>query len=341
MKLLINKKFNDLYGILSSFMIASNYKYFKVQIEEKWNFAFNDKTEKDMKELLEYPLFHKAKYFVDMEIKTRDIFINPKFIAKSKDLDEYFKYLKEQSENELRISIFKCLEIEELIDCEDELHLKFILEEIDKLDLNGDIKWYLISLIKDPKSYIKEFIGLIQEYLPLYKDLKQKYWGDYEEFAEWIDERLAKYGIDFLDEHLNFMNLKQYDEIYLSYSIFDLISSHNLVDGSTHIYIGLIFKEYVEEQKNKDNIDIHINVYKVLSDKTRFDIIKILLDKESYGQEIAKELGITTATVSYHMDYLFGTSLIFIKRKGRRLYYSVNKDQIKDSIKFLEKEFKL
>lgn len=341
LNLTFNKEFNDLYGILSSFMFVSNHNYFKVQIEEKWNLEFDDKMEKDTKELFKKPIFHKAKYFVDMEIQTRDIFINPVFIAKSKDLDEYFKYLKQQSEDDLRISIFKCLGFEKSIDFKDEYYLKIILERIDGMDFDGDIKWYLIALINNPKCYIEKFVGLIQEYLPLYEELKKKYWKYYQEFVEWVDKKLLKDGINFLDDKLNFMNLKQYEEIHLNYSIFDLITSHILEDGIIHIYIGLIFKMYVEDQENKNDIDMHLNVYKVFSDKTRFEIIKILIAEESYGQEIAERLGITTATVSYHMDYLYATSLIFIKRKGRRLYYSVNKTQIKNSIKFLEKEFGL
>lgn len=341
MNLIINKEFNDLYGILSSFVIISNHNYFKIQMEEKWNLELDDEIEMYAKKLLENPVFYKAKYFVNMETKTRDIFINPTFIAKSKNLDEYFKYLEQQSEDDLRISIFEQLEFEELINYKEESYLEIVLEKIDKIDFEGDEKWYLISLIRDPKSYIEKFSDLIKEYLPLYEELKGRYWKVYEEFVQWIDKNISQYGIDFIDEYLTFINLKQYDEVHLNYSIFDLISSHNFGDGSVHIFIGLIFKRYVEEEKNKNDIDKHLNIYKVLSDKTRFDIIKILIKKESYGQEIAEQLGITTATVSYHMDFLFGASLVTIKRKSRRLYYSVNKEQIKNGISFLERELML
>lgn len=341
MNLIINKEFNDLYGILSSFMIVSNHNYFKIQMEEKWNLALDTEMEMDTKKLLEDPVFDKAKYFVDMEIRTRDIFINPTFMAKSKNLDEYFKYLEQQSEDDLRISIFEQLELEELINYKEGSYLGIVLDKIDKMDYDGDEKWYLISLIKDPKSYIKKFKDLIKEYLPLYEELKKKYWKAYKEFVQWVDKKLSEQGIGFIDEYLSFINLKQYDEVHLNYSIFDLLSSHNFGDGSIHIFIGLIFKRYVEEEKDKKDIDKHLNIYKVISDKTRFDIIKILIKKESYGQEIAEHLGISTATVSYHMDFLFGASLVTMQRKSRRLYYSVNKEQIKNGINFLKKELML
>ncbi len=341
MNLIINKEFNDLYGILSSFMIISNYNYFKNQMEEKWNLTLDDEMERDIRKLLENPIFRKGKYFVDMNMKTKDIFINPTCIFKSKDLDEYFKYLNQQSEDDLRISIFEQLEFEELINYKEESYLNIALEKIEKMYFNGDEKWYLLSLIKDPKYYIKKFSNLIKEYSPLYEGIKKKYWKVYKEFVQWIDEKLSEQGIDFIDEYLSFINLKQNDEVHLNYSIFDLISSYNFGDRSIHIFIGLIFERYVEEEKNKNDIDKHLNIYKVLSDKTRFDIIKILIKNESYGQEIAEQLGITTATVSYHMDFLFGASLVTIQRKSRRLYYSINKEQIRKGISFLEKELML
>ena len=51
MNLIINKEFNDLYGILSSFMIVSNHNYFKIQMEEKWNLALDTEMEMDTKKL--------------------------------------------------------------------------------------------------------------------------------------------------------------------------------------------------------------------------------------------------------------------------------------------------
>ena len=250
-------------------------------------------------------------------------------------------FLLLQSESELRTEIFKYLEFGSLKDSKNINFSTSVFQKVDYLILNNDTKWFLISLINNPKQYTEEFVELLQNYNPLYEKLKNKYWDDYTNFTLWIDDILTKEGIAFLDEHLSFINLKQYDEIYLNYSLFDLITSHILDDKTIHIYLGLIFEKFVKAQANKKDVDSHLNVYKVFADKTRFDIIKLLIEEESYGQEIAEKLGITTATVSYHMDYLFATSLIFIKRKGKRIYYSVNKSQIKNSLKFLEKEFNI
>jgi len=49
---------------------------------------------------------------------------------------------------------------------------------------------------------------------------------------------------------------------------------------------------------------------KVLSDKTRMDILRLLCCGPSFGKEIASSLGLTTATVSRHLDQLKAAGLV-------------------------------
>lgn len=341
MKLTINKDFNELYGILSTFLILTNYDFFKIQVEEKWGMKFEIDKDKSLKELSENPVFKEGKYYVDMDLPTKDIFINTGFLRNCKDLEEYFMNLRNQEDGDLKKEIFKALEFDEFIYDIEEASMDLIIEKINMSDFDSDIKWFLLSFIKNPLDYIERFIELIEEYLPIYNQLKDSFRDEYKDFVKWIDDKLVTHGIDYIDQHLEFLNLSQYTEVHLNYSLFDLLSSHVFSDGSIYIYVGIMFKEYVKERKDKLDIDKHLMIYKVLSDKTRFNIIKILINEESYGQEIAKKLGITTATVSYHIDYLMGASLIITKRKSRRLYYSINKDVVKQSISFLKKELSL
>lgn len=49
---------------------------------------------------------------------------------------------------------------------------------------------------------------------------------------------------------------------------------------------------------------------KVLGDKTRMDILHLLTEGPSYGKELAARLGLTTATVSRHLDQLKAVGLV-------------------------------
>jgi DNA-binding transcriptional ArsR family regulator len=82
-------------------------------------------------------------------------------------------------------------------------------------------------------------------------------------------------------------------------------------------------------------------VLKNLSDRTRFEIIKLLLKKNHFGQELASELNITTPTVSYHMNQLFASNLIDIERMDHKAFYKLNKVTIRKILEFLIREFEL
>ncbi len=49
---------------------------------------------------------------------------------------------------------------------------------------------------------------------------------------------------------------------------------------------------------------------KVLGDKTRMDILRLLCCGPSYGKEIAASLHLTTATVSRHLDQLKAAGVV-------------------------------
>ena len=345
MNLIFNKEYNETFGVLSTFNFFANYEYFKNQLEEKWGIYLEReidlKLDKEIRQTREDPIFDLGKPYIDINMPTLSIFINPELVISCLDLEEYFLSLLDQEEEVLREEVLKALNIEELAKSKKDDLISLLIDKIDEREYKDDMKWFLLSLIKDPIDHMKKFVALTKRYVPLYQEFKKKYWSIYQEFIHWTEEKLDKEGTKFLEEHLKFLNLEHYDKVYLNFSLLGLSTSYHLGDGNVHLFIGSTFKRYVEEEEDKRDIDKHLMIYKVLSDRTRFDIIKMLLEKESYGQEIAQRLGITTATVSYHIEFLFAASLIRLERKSRRIYYSVNTEQIKSSMNFIKGEFRL
>lgn len=70
------------------------------------------------------------------------------------------------------------------------------------------------------------------------------------------------------------------------------------------------------------------NLYKVLGDKTRLLIVRALAERPYYGQELAKEFGITNATVFYHLSMLMKTGAVHLERIEHRVYYVLNVEQL-------------
>ena len=66
------------------------------------------------------------------------------------------------------------------------------------------------------------------------------------------------------------------------------------------------------------------NIFKVLSDKQRRDILVMLKNGRMNAGEIAEQLGITPAALSYHLKLLKGADLIMEYKQKNFIYYEIN-----------------
>lgn len=66
------------------------------------------------------------------------------------------------------------------------------------------------------------------------------------------------------------------------------------------------------------------NIFKVLSDKQRRDILEMLKKGRMNAGEIAEQLGITPAALSYHLKLLKSADLIMEYKQKNFIYYEIN-----------------
>ena len=66
------------------------------------------------------------------------------------------------------------------------------------------------------------------------------------------------------------------------------------------------------------------NIFKVLSDKQRRDILEMLKDGRMSAGDIAEKLGVTPAALSYHLKLLKGADLVLEYRHKNFIYYEIN-----------------
>ena len=65
------------------------------------------------------------------------------------------------------------------------------------------------------------------------------------------------------------------------------------------------------------------NIFKVLSDKQRRDILEMLKKGRMNAGEIAEQLGITPAALSYHLKLLKSADLIMEYKQKNFVYYEI------------------
>ena len=75
-----------------------------------------------------------------------------------------------------------------------------------------------------------------------------------------------------------------------------------------------------------------IQLFKCLSDKSRLQILKSLAIEDMYVERLAERLGITAATVSFHLKKLADAGAVTSYKSQYYMMYSLNKEIFETSI---------
>jgi ArsR family transcriptional regulator len=70
-------------------------------------------------------------------------------------------------------------------------------------------------------------------------------------------------------------------------------------------------------------------IFKAMSDETRLKILAMLTKGVTCACHILEEFHFTQPTLSYHMKQLTDSGLIVANKKGKWVYYSMNKERMK------------
>lgn len=92
-----------------------------------------------------------------------------------------------------------------------------------------------------------------------------------------------------------------------------------------------ILKDNQEEPQEPPVLDTAelANIFNTLGDKTRLEIVRVLVERPHYGQELAKMLGISNATVFYHLSQLEKTRAVHLERIEHRVYYVLDTPRLR------------
>ena len=77
------------------------------------------------------------------------------------------------------------------------------------------------------------------------------------------------------------------------------------------------------------------NIFKVLSDSQRREILVMLKDGRMNAGEIAEKLGVTPAALSYHLKLLKDADLIMEYKQKNYIYYEINTSVFEELIMWI------
>ncbi|MGD0768762.1 MAG: metalloregulator ArsR/SmtB family transcription factor [Tepidisphaeraceae bacterium] len=72
------------------------------------------------------------------------------------------------------------------------------------------------------------------------------------------------------------------------------------------------------------DLDQLVSLFRLLSDKTRLNVLLSLARGERNVSSLCEELGLPQPTVSHHLGLLRGNNVITNRRKGKQVFYSLH-----------------
>lgn len=270
-----------------------------------------------------------------------------------KSLTEFAEYLDGLSESEYCEKFGKCIQCFTNLILDENRMVKTeeplaVISCLMKMEIEDEEKWKLQKIFFDRKAHRNKVFALLEKASSLLKGYQKELTELAETFYDYWTERLeGQSPIAYIREMIEV----DLGESPLGFYLYPSIINPNVVsihaemeeDGSYRqpdvFKIGILFGEDFDLRTSRTHADggyenYVTQVLKLLGDKSKFEILSYIRDKEAYGSELAKHLNLTTATVSHHMNALLAAGLVEIKRVDNRVYYLTNKKALEEVLDY-------
>jgi DNA-binding transcriptional ArsR family regulator len=255
----------------------------------------------------------------------------------SGDLKEMKNYIKQSFENIKNDNTLELNLVSSEIETSkyDENQRVSFLDRIAALECSFAQKWQLLELIEHSNEHLDRLfyildntIKKVKKHEEVLEELKRDscdYWEEYFKQNEFVQLACRIYNI----KEDSYQDKPAFIRPQIMSCDWVIFWGNDENAGDYHLFdVGITIDSEFRVTKNSLTKEQVCNGLKLLSDPSKFEILRYIKEKKAYGQEIAAELGLTTATISHHMNALMLQGLINIEKVDNRVYYQVNKDAI-------------
>ena len=188
-------------------------------------------------------------------------------------------------------------------------------------------KWLFMKTLYEMETLIpktKELLSPVISVLQKHSDTLQKI---YDFACGHVEARLKKDGFDYLKSTWDMLPVKDIP-LVVEIRIMRFLELSFFLSGHSQILrFGCACPTFRHTNQTPPPETITA-IFKVLGDKRRMEIMRLLKQRPHYGNELAEKLKITPATISHHMNALMNNRLIVLEHDGTKLIYSINEELI-------------
>lgn len=256
--------------------------------------------------------------------------------------DEYFLRALLQNAEEEHFKMYTETNYQDLQES-DAKRICQIFSYIQSMDIKTESKLRIQDMYLKRDIYFEQILTLLDETIPILKEFEddmqkllkvwETYWKKIIEEGQFfetirdvldIEDSMLENGFCIIPSFIQAAALL----LFINDTLIQKKEAYML---TCRIGIMLTDEFHVNHTKSDTHrVDEMIPVWKVLGDKSKFDILLYIKNKPAYGSELAKQFSLTTATVSHHMNKLLQLGLVQADLKNGRLYYQTRKDVIQN-----------
>ncbi len=223
-----------------------------------------------------------------------------------------------------------------------------ILQYLMQMDLPIEERWKIQDILVNRDNHLERLNAILQETVCLVMRYEKKLQQIVREYYNYWEEKLQ--GENLPNRLCELVGMQLIDDTYgwvlepciLNPKFFSMeasIGDDNKALKPTICRLGVLFGNTFTLEKAFVSVatwneDDFLKALKLLSDKSKLDLLQMVKDTPAYGNEIAKHLGLKTATVSYHTSALIEAGLLSIDKVENKVYYRANKDAVKKVLEY-------
>ncbi|MCI6272322.1 MAG: winged helix-turn-helix domain-containing protein [Erysipelotrichaceae bacterium] len=242
---------------------------------------------------------------------------------KIENTDDFYTNLLNMSENDILT----------LMSDDETLNKEKMINKFSDLYDTVAQKWKVVKVILNPVEMMKKYVDLLKFTEKVYTPYYKKYKKEREEFK--INFNLNNFieNIKIFDKKLNHKVIENIKFICVLSPI--LLTFSYMFEEM--LVVGTLFEKSFTNKKNDETV---FEILKILSDKSRYDVLKYLVQTDMKSIEIANKLNISSAAVSFHIKKLLESHLLIASNiENSELKYKVNKELLKKVIYKFNKDF--
>lgn len=224
-------------------------------------------------------------------------------------------------------------------------NLEEFIDFLNQTSYNPDFCWNLINILKYPEVYFEKVERILIKTMDLIEDCKEEIAFLEQTFFDYWTERNSKENLfTWLQERFNVfwpISKKGCVVIPCIFRPFSLTISLDEVSNRSEdvIHMGAMLDERLTIELGGLSIEEVSKIGKAIGDKSKLDILEFVGKKPAFGKEIAKQLGLTTATISYHVNALVDVGFLKTELISGRVYYSADIPRIIEKLDLLKAYF--